>query len=360
MAETKHPIITCILLILLVATVVAASFLVWFLRNENHREQSAVTANDYSRVLQQNITGSPRVVDIAMLCAHDAFSNEITSKSALDPSNDNKILENPVVRALGGGIFARQSKTQKSNAYDLARHGVRYFDVRVCWDGTQWQNMHSFISAPFEKNLRHLLRFLQENPGELLVADIQHHNTGGRTSRDLLDFIGTIKENGMSLWDYVRFDPYTVPLGALNWQKATQGGAGVVVLIKTPQTPGCKYYEYTDRTVRAVWHHKPDIDSVILGIEDEYAYLTQNFARYKDAFRNNQAQTTPPLDLGAIPYWSLLREAETSNNVVLAHPDFDKWLQVMPVVWLNNSDTMTDGFNDRIMERLNAFNRRLQ
>ncbi|MDR3344323.1 MAG: hypothetical protein LBT21_01820 [Oscillospiraceae bacterium] len=361
MSKKKHPVIKAVLGTGLAVIVTGVGFVVWFGREENHRFQTAVTANDYSRILQENISGNPRVADIAMLCAHDAFSNKITGESALDPGSSTQILGNPLAKAIAKGVFARQAKAQKSDAYLLAQRGVRYFDTRVCWDGTQWQNLHSFISAPFEENLRYVLRFLAENPGELLVIDIQHHSTGNLTSADMLDFIGTVKdEDGKSLWDYVRFDPNVTALGDLRWQDATNGGAGVIVLVKTPQVPGGKYYEYSDNTVRAEWHNKPDIPSLVAGIESEYAYLTENFEQYKNAFRSNQAQSTPPLNLDAISYWSILRAAEDSNTAILAHPDFDKWLSVMPIIWVNNADTMVNGFNDEIVLRLNAYNRNLK
>ncbi|MDR1805870.1 MAG: hypothetical protein LBQ80_03755 [Clostridium sp.] len=364
-------IMGCLLLCVLVA---ALGFVVWYGRNEDHRIDETVTENDYSRILQENITGNPRVVDIAMLCAHDAFSNKITSQSPLDPNDENQILDNSVLRAIVGGVFARQAKAQKSNGYELATRGVRYFDVRVCYDDGVWQNMHSFISAPFEENLRYLLRFLSENPGEMLVVDIQHHKPQPLTSQDMIDFIGTVEEDGKSLWDYVSYDPNEISLGELRFKDVTKDGAGVVVLIKTEQYEGCKFYEYVGEqnesggigsyvegvSVRANWHNKPKVEQIIEGIEKEYAYLTENFELYKNTFRANQSQTTAPLDLGLFPYWSLLHDAEESNNVILAQPDFDKWLEVMPVLWTNNSDTMVDGYNDNVIARLNSFNRKLK
>ena len=341
--------------VLLITAAAAAGTALWFGLSENHKIQAGYTQNDYSRVLQENIGSNPRVVDIAMLGAHDAFSDKLTRQSAVDPQNKLEPIM-PLLSAVWGGAFARGNKAQRSDGYTQAKNGVRYFDVRVVWQDEEWQNFHSYISEPFENNLRHMLRFLRENPGELIIFDVQHHFPMDQTSQAMLDFIGTVKEEGMSLWDYVRFDPNETPLGSLRWKDATNGGGGAVVLVKIPQTPGCKYYEYTNETMRSNWHDKPTAEEILIGVEGEYAYLAENFDKHRDAFRVNQAQTTPGMGL---KYWSLLHDAERGNAALLTHPDFDKWLEVMPIFMVNNSDTMADAFNDLVIERINAHNRGL-
>ncbi|MDR0883442.1 MAG: hypothetical protein LBN05_02395 [Oscillospiraceae bacterium] len=338
-------------------TVVAtAGFFVWFLRNDDQRNQTAVTTHDYAHILRDNVpvNANPRVVNVAMLGAHDAFSNEIDPKSPLDPNSDTPILGNPLLKLLGGGVFARQARAQRSNAYELAQRGVRLFDIRVTWDGTQWANMHSFISGAFEPNLRHLLRFLHENPGEMLLVDLQHVYPAPHTLDDLVTWIGTIREDGQSLWDFVHYDPNAIPLGKLRWRDVVpEGKAGAVVLLKKEQTPGCRYY-YDDSV--ATWHNEPDTQTLLADIAAEYDRLRADPSNRQNGFSLNQAQSTPPLSLKAIAYWSLLKDAETSNLAVLDHPDFDAWLRVMPQIWFNNTDSMVGDFNDRVVARLNAYN----
>ncbi|MCL2022764.1 MAG: hypothetical protein FWG82_00135 [Oscillospiraceae bacterium] len=344
-----------ILCIGLVGAVIAASLLISYGRDENHRYEISDNADDYSRIMSENIQGNPRVVDIAMLGSHDAFSDKITRKSAVDPNNSIAKLM-PVIMPFWGGVFARKNKAQHSDGYEQAVRGARYFDVRVVWQGGQWQNFHSFISEPYENNLRHMIRFLSENPGELIIFDIQHHFPMENTSAMMLEFMGEITYEGKSIWDFVRFDPTQIPLGELTYEQATNGGGGIVVLVKIPQSEGCKYYQYNSETMRSNWHNKSTGREIIQGIEAEYAYLRENFETHKDAFRVNQAQTTPGMSL---EYWSLLHDADRSNVMMVTHPDFSAWLEVMPIFMVNNIDSSAESFNAAAMEAINKFNRGL-
>ncbi|MDR3318340.1 MAG: hypothetical protein LBS99_02790 [Clostridiales bacterium] len=319
-----------------------------------------VTAADYSGIIADNITGDPRVVDIAMLGAHDAFSDKITPKNAVDPQDAaDGILNNGAVRFLGSGMIFRLSKAQRSGAYDLLTRGVRYFDVRVTISEGEWYTVHGQLSDKLDGYLTETVKFLSENPGELIIFDMQHVKTGDKTFADLFAHIGSVEYEGLSLLDFVRFDPFTVPLGSLTYSEAVSGGAGVVILAKTGQYSGCAHYEY-EEAIRSNWHEHNSSEVMLERITAEYDALCADPALDRNKFRVNQAQKTGLLTgegiANTIFGWSLLDFAYNFNPELVANESFDAWLTVMPIFMVDYADSMKGGFNDKVIGRINAFN----
>lgn len=118
---------------------------------------------DYSTVLKEaNISDDVKVIDIALLGAHDAFSDKINLTSTPDPGEDGIVAKKIVNAAFKGGLV-RLSKAQKSNASQLLKKGVRYFDVRISYTEDGWYTKHALLSAPLRNYLEDIYRFLSEN-----------------------------------------------------------------------------------------------------------------------------------------------------------------------------------------------------
>ena len=73
---------------------------------------------------------NPRIVEIAMLGAHDAFTHKLSFTSPAD-SNDKNIVTSKVASIFAKGLAIRLSKSQNASATQLLYSGVRYLDVRV-------------------------------------------------------------------------------------------------------------------------------------------------------------------------------------------------------------------------------------
>jgi hypothetical protein len=334
------------------------------------------TENDFSGVISRNVGAEARVVDVAMLGAHDAFSSGITGKSRFDPA-DASPFNNNAAMCFGSGLISRMAKAQVSGAYDLLNRGVRYFDVRITRYDDNWYTFHGLISDKLETYLLDTLRFLARNPGEFIVFDIQHVNLGGNTFGDLFTFIDSVKirgDNELSLFDFVTYKPDATPLGGLTVGEVTRdrAGAGVVILAKTPQYEGCKHYERNDfagndKAIRSLWHNKVTTAGILEGIAGEYALLNSADGRVSlsDMFRVNQAQTTPVFKgvgniLRSVTDWSLLAAAQTHNAKLVAHADFSKWLTVMPIFMVDFADSSKGDFNKNVLTKINEYNRLVQ
>jgi hypothetical protein len=317
-------------------------------------------AAGFSHVIRDNVGADTRVTDVAMLGAHDAFSDQITTRSPSD-ALDASAFNTPAAKALAPGLLARFSRAQKSGPAELLRRGVRYFDARVTDYGGEWHTQHGLISGKLETYLTEIIDFLADNPGELVIFDIQHAYLGGRPYADLFDFIAGVKSNGLALTDFIAYDPYNTPLGGLTYGQAAGERSCAVLLAKAEVFENCYHYDY-GTSMRSVWHNKIRTGEILSGVGGEYDALKSDPALDRDKFRVNQAQTTPSYGgfgdaLASVFSWSLLDKAAKHNAALIAHADFSEWLKALPIFAVDFADSPTGDFNKQAIEKINAFNR---
>ena len=95
---------------------------------------------------RSQIEDDVRIADIAMLGAHDAFSDKIDGKSAVDPSENGGLVSNGFVNTFAKGFAVRYSKAQRSGAGVLLNAGVRSCDVRLASYNVTRDTDHGDIS----------------------------------------------------------------------------------------------------------------------------------------------------------------------------------------------------------------------
>ncbi|MCL2107162.1 MAG: hypothetical protein FWH26_08950 [Oscillospiraceae bacterium] len=316
------------------------------------------TRQDYANAMRDAIGGeNPRVLELGMLGAHDAFTSGINRKSLPDPNNgDVDFLQNPVLRFFASGVVAQLSRTQKSSAYALARHGVRFFDARVTYVDGVWYTSHGLISQALEQVLRELIRFMSETGGEVLV--ISFLGVAGNSNRALLDYLATVTEGGKSILDYVRYDAAAIPLQQLRYRDVTKGGSGAVLLLQ--EEPGPKHYPRAN-AIWGRWHNTNDPERLLQGIAEENQRILDDPGWYKERFIWNQAQLTMqtgwPDALRVLIDWSLLNMARKFNRRLL--PLLPETMAQLPIVGVDYADNMNGDWNDKVMEIISAYNRGL-
>jgi hypothetical protein len=334
-----------------------------------------VTTNDYSHIHRDTLSYCHLIKDVAMLGAHDAFTTRIDNSSDFDPNSGDARFNEWYAKLIAGGLFRRLAKAQRSEGYDLCRRGVRYFDTRPSWNDGKgaWWTTHSFYSRPYADELKELLRFLDENPGEFLIVDHQFIYTGsGHTQQECVETIANIRSDGSgrNLWDFVRFNPDEISISELTYGDVTVGGtqAGAVVLTPLHQPTGFKTYYRRSGTntdpesVISVssWQETDDYDTLLAGIRKSVASITD---ADRQKLRINQCQMSPPSSMGVdnvyrmTDYWSLLHQGEESNAKIIDLPDIASWFASMPILITDNVDSMVNDWNDRIIPIINAYNR---
>jgi hypothetical protein len=317
---------------------------------------------DFSSVIRNNVSGNARVVDIAMLGAHDAYADNISGRSSYNPLAPS-VFNNDFLLFLTSGFVSRRSKTQVSCANGLLVRGVRYFDVRITVYQNEWYAHHNLITDRLSVYLKQTIGFLNDNAGEFIVFDIQHAHLGNRTYQELLNYIRDTRLNGVALTDFVNFDPHNTHLGSLTLGEATtcptsgETKAGVAILAKTDTYEGCFHFEYW-QSIRANWHNQSQTKNILPLIDQEYNLLTNDPALAGDKFRINQAQLTPSF-WSSVFDWSLLNRAEKHNLELLNYENFSAWLTVLPIFMVDFSDSSRGDFNRLVVEKINAFNQSL-
>lgn len=124
-----------------------------------------------------DILGDKPISTIIFPGAHDADSSQITT---LSPVCKGAISPWAVLSDLLG-IAEAYSNSQSSAGTlpNLAKAGIRFFDLRVCAYDNNYYGAHGLISAPLfdDKLLGGLSRFAKENPQELIFVRFQSQGT---------------------------------------------------------------------------------------------------------------------------------------------------------------------------------------
>lgn len=119
------------------------------------------TDGKYARVLSdiEGITeADPRLIDIAMLGAHDANSFSVKYDSPIDNKPSGEMLKK--LYPVSSGFQYRMSVTQTVSPYQLLLQGVRMLHFKYTYYDNTWYATHSLLGRPFEEDVKDLLRFL--------------------------------------------------------------------------------------------------------------------------------------------------------------------------------------------------------
>ncbi len=325
----------------------------------------------YAHVMKDaNMSGESKVIDIAMLGAHDAFSHHINLRSKPDPGDDG-IVQNKAINTFFKGGIVRVSKAQNVGAKTLLNRGVRYFDVRISRVGDTWFTKHGLLDSELKHYVGDIYEFLKDKPEEFIVFDIQHIYLGDSTISDFLNYLMgiTLVKEGLNLNHFLNYTT-NIPLEALEYfdVKGVDRG-GIVILLNDDgsATPDQKkiFYERGNGendtiSIRSKWHNQRTVTDIIPLIDSEKEYLSTQID--KPYFRVNQAQLTPDYlkdPFGTLFNWSLINLAAKSNKALLNHPNFDEWLEEMPIFMVDYANSKAGEFNTKINEKIIAHNQLL-
>jgi hypothetical protein len=307
-----------------------------------------------------------KVIDIAMLGAHDAFSHKINLLSAPDPAEDGIVTNKLVNGAFKGGLV-RVLRAQQSNAKTLLNRGVRYFDVRISRVDESWYTKHGLLDSKLDTYVKDIYEFLIAHPDEFIIFDIQHIYTGTKSISDFLTYFTTLEVPSVSktLSDFIHYTRAT-SLATLTYGDVRSSTTGGIILLLNDDgtsTPAQQqlFYERGNGedtvSIRSKWHNVTKVKAIIPLINAETSFLeTEVSTPY---FRVNQAQLTPDYlsnPLGTLTGWSLINIAAHSNKALLTNSAFLDWLDVMPIFMVDFANSQKGNFNKTINEKIIAYN----
>ncbi len=335
-----------VLILTIIALVLVINIPVFTLNNN-------ISNTDYSNWMSETLDGDELIKDIAMLGAHDAFSNKITIASPLDPYETNSIMQG-ATGLLVKGFIVRQSRTQMSDASTLLKAGVRYLDIRLSYSNDTWYTKHNYLSEEFLPILDEIKTFVEENPGEFLILDFQHiSGIDYSSATDYQVFYDMLSDSGILDYAMNINDLETLTYGTLTNNK-TEGK--VIITTKFESSTGL-ILPYQD-TIRSEWADSDDFEYIYQFLETEGSAIQS--ANINDRFRVMQGVSTMQMTgdgiVNSLKTWSLINRAKDFNVYLIRQPNFTDLLVEMPIIMVDYANSNTNNFNEDIMQIIMDFN----
>ncbi|CAF3809350.1 unnamed protein product [Adineta steineri] len=120
---------------------------------------------------------------------HDSATFILTSALSPDPTGNpvfNAFIE--VAEKLGiplQDVITPWAMAQNRSLYEQAQDGMRYFDIRAAYNGTNWCSYHFELGLPIYTHLSPLNSFLLLHPSEIMVIEISHLASKNLTQTNL-------------------------------------------------------------------------------------------------------------------------------------------------------------------------------
>ncbi len=303
---------------------------------------------DYSSWMKDTIPLEQKVIDVTMLGAHDAFSNEINIFSEVDEYSADSIMQG-ITGVLIKGFIVKQSVTQLDPVDELLKSGVRYLDVRLTYESETWYTKHNYISGEFIPIVTKIKTFLEDNPGEFLILDFQHiHGLDYDDVEDYNTFKDMLIDSGLMDFSYEANDLTTLTYGELTGDRAE---SKVIIISKFADSEG--KILYYDDSLRSNWANSDNFEEVKAFLEQEALDITTS-STASSKFRVMQAVATMQMNpagiLDGLIKWSLINRAKQFNSYLVNSEEFSSIIQELPIVMVDYSNTNYGEFNDEIMQ----------
>ncbi len=370
MKKTAIKILRIILLLLVIILALLATV---NLPITNFRHQESDT--DYSGWMGETLSADQKIIDVAMLGAHDAFTGEMNLFSRIDEASADQI-QTGTTGFLIKGFSLKQSKTQVSGVKELLENGIRYFDVRLSYDDRKdmWYTSHTYYSSEFSGILADTLTFLEDNPGEFLIFDLQHiYGVDYDDADDMNEILDLFTDSGILEYVYLTKNKNLeeVTYADITANK-TKGG----IIILTKFTPDNDYFWQYGASINSAWGNSDSSADIFQFLDAQAEMISSGNAMTgnqlsdnpyeidsRRGFRVMQAVLTIEMSsegiIEAMRTWSLLERAKSFNNDLIDHPDFSDWLAQMPIVMVDYADTNKSEFLDEIMDLIMEYDENL-
>lgn len=323
--------------------------------------------SDYSGWMKSTLQGTERLIDIRMLGAHDALSSDIRFTSALDDASAALIQKGPMGKLIKG-FSVRQSRTQVSDLKDLLEHGVRYLDVRITYAPRKdkWYSTHNYFSRELKPDLLQLAKFLKEHPGEVVLFDIQHIYGIDYSDVNLVTELEKLFTEAGLREHIIHNDGRA--LSDLTYDQVTkQKSVGAVLVLSKTMQEHSLFWSYKNN-LRSAWPDSDSYESVFQFLSEEQELIKSGLALTgnqvqgfegrdsRQALRVMQGVLTMQMNgmgiLDALKEWSLMHRAKSFNPILITHPQFEQWLQAMPIIMVDFSDSAHSEFHNNVMEMI--------
>ena len=113
---------------------------------------------------------------------HDSGTYAINPQSKFSLSTDDplpswlEIISNLLPQSMIRPVIAGWSKTQPESLTEQLNNGIRYFDLRVCFDksSNNFYLCHALLGVQLIVALRQIQQFARNHPSEIIILDFNH------------------------------------------------------------------------------------------------------------------------------------------------------------------------------------------
>eukprot|EP00128_Syssomonas_multiformis_P014227 Colp12_sorted_trinity150504_noHs@27332 len=146
------------------------------------------------------------LLDITLPGTHDSGAYWLDHKFA--PGEDEKIQYwvklGDKFKIPAYNLIAQWALAQRETFYEQLSGGIRYLDIRACWDGQDWRTMHMIVGNTIKTLITDVRRFLDEVPSEVLVLQVSHF--AGNPGKDQVQLLADIFTGLLGPYLYPRKD----------------------------------------------------------------------------------------------------------------------------------------------------------
>lgn len=327
---------------------------------------------NYTNWMSDNLSFNQKVIDIAMLGAHDTFSDSVSLFSKVDNLSASSVMTG-FTGIMIRGFSVKQSKTQISSVDKLLEKGVRYLDVRATYNAEDddWVAVHNFYSDNLLKSMQKVSDFLRDNPGEFIIVDIQHvYGVDYSNQTDFNKLYSILSSSGII--DYA-YKNNIKSLDQVTYGDVTDNGSHSGVIILSKFDFNNEYIWDYASSIRSSWADSDDFSQIIEFLRNEKALIDSGEALTgnqvsdatgtidsREAFRVMQGvatmQMTPKGIFIGITSWSLMERAKRLNPYLLSQTDFNDLLSSMPIVMVDYADSIHNNFHENVMIEIINYN----
>jgi len=149
------------------------------------RARASANTSDWMGMHQAQL-GHLSLRELLLPGSHDSGAYELTTAlaPAISGSDDmNALIE--LAEQLGlpvNAIITPWALSQRGSVLEQLEAGIRYIDLRICWNGTHFLTYHFETGNTIATLLDDMTQFVKEHPKELLVVEAQLWQPDNRTS----------------------------------------------------------------------------------------------------------------------------------------------------------------------------------
>lgn len=179
--------------------------------------------------------GELHLFNLTLPGTHDTATFVLTPSLSPDPTG-NRVLDELVRLAERLGIPLQDVITpwaiaQGKNLYDQAQDGMRYFDIRAAFNGTDWCSYHFELGLSIYTHLSALSSYLTDHRSEIMVIEVSHLASVNLTQNNL----NQLRDMIIELFGPMLY-PRTLDLGSKTIQQMIDTNQRVIVTFSDDNT----------------------------------------------------------------------------------------------------------------------------